>query len=72
MAPEYHRGMTPTIPPAPRPKLLLTRPRPASERFAAELRDDGAGPFDYVISPLVGIVPDTYDVGSPCLILPNT
>lgn len=48
--------MKPTIPPVPRPKLLLTRPQPASERFAAELRDDGAGSFDCVISPLVGIV----------------
>jgi len=36
--------------------LLMTRPRPASEAFAAGLRVAGGG-FDLVISPLIRVVP---------------
>lgn len=37
------------------PILLMTRPEPESQRFVADLRARGAGPFQAVISPLIGI-----------------
>lgn len=43
--------------PDPRPTLLLTRPEPASHRFAAAFRDRFGFDWPVVVSPLLTIVP---------------
>jgi uroporphyrinogen-III synthase len=48
--------MTDNVDARPRATLLLTRPRAASERFAAEIGKRGL-PLDIVIAPLMEIAP---------------
>lgn len=54
------------------PILLMTRPAPESGRFVADLEAMGAGPFQPIIAPLIGItpagaIPDLSDYGAVIL-----
>jgi len=46
-----------TEPPAPRPPLLLTRPRATSEAFAARFRARFGADWPVILAPLIEIVP---------------
>lgn len=47
------------------PTVILTRPKPQSESFAADLRARWDGPIDILIAPLIEIVPVAATCDSP-------